>query len=177
MTTAVGDFNRDGRLDIAMSPMYNDGYLVWYEAPPDPRNGTWVKHVLGPASYVHQGSLQIADFDGDGSLDIAFAEQEQSSSKRIGVYFNSGVGFSWTLQVLATTGGHNAKAGIIETTGTRAFCALIMGFYGAPNPVELWRNANIGVPPSGPISDNFNATTLNTSLWTVANPVVMGRFA
>jgi hypothetical protein len=99
MTTAVADFNRDGRLDVAMSPMYNDGYLVWYKAPPDPHNGRWVKHVLGPASYIHQGSLQIADFDGDGNLGIAFAEQEESSSKRIGVYFNSGAGSAWTLQV------------------------------------------------------------------------------
>lgn len=172
MTTAVADFNRDGRLDVAMSPMYNDGYLVWYEAPPDPRNGTWVKHVLGPASYIHQGSLQIADFDGDGSLDIAFAEQEQSSSKRIGVYFNSGVGSSWTLQVLATTGGHNAKAGIIGNDRNPSLLCANHGFYGAPNPVELWRNADIvGPPPSGPVSDNFNATTLNTSLWTVVNPV------
>jgi len=48
MTTAVADFNRDGRRDIAMSPMYNDGYLVWYEEPPDPRNGTWSSMFSDP---------------------------------------------------------------------------------------------------------------------------------
>jgi hypothetical protein len=172
MTTAAADFNGDGRLDIAMSPMYNDGYLVWYEAPADPRNGQWIKHTLGPSSYVHQGSLQIADFDGDGTPDIAFAEQEQSSTKRIGIYFNGGRGSSWTLQVLANTGGHNPKAGIIGNDRLPSLLSANHGFYGAPNPIELWRSGQGGSSPShGPVSDNFNKTVLDTSLWTFMNPV------
>jgi FG-GAP-like repeat/Beta xylosidase C-terminal Concanavalin A-like domain len=172
MTTAAADFNRDGRLDIAMSPMYNNAYLVWYEAPADPRNGQWIKHTLGPSSYIHQGALQIADFDGDGTPDIAFAEQEQSSTKRIAIYFNVGWGSSWTLQVLANTGGHNPKAGIIGNDRLPSLLSANHGFYGAPNPIELWRTGQTTSPPShGPVSDNFNRAALDTSLWTFANPV------
>jgi hypothetical protein len=152
MTSAVADFNHDGRLDIAMTPMYDDGNLVWYEGPADPRNGTWVKHVIGPMSYVHQGSLQIADFDGDGNLDIAFAEQEQSASKRIGIYYNNGNASSWTLQVLATTGGHNIKAGMIGNDRLPSLLSANHGNFGAPNPLELWRNTGHPTPagPAGP---------------------------
>src|SRR5262249_32638226 len=85
MTSAVTDINHDGRVDILMCPMYADGNLVWYESTS--ANGTtWTKHVIGPVSYVHQGSLQLQDFNGDGQLDIAFAEQEQSTTKRVGVF-------------------------------------------------------------------------------------------
>jgi hypothetical protein len=173
MTSAVADLNHDGSLDIAMTPMYDDGNLVWYEGPADPRNGTWVKHVIGPMSYVHQGSLQIADFDGDGNPDIAFAEQEQSATKRVGIYYNNGNASSWTLQVLATTGGHNIKAGMIGNDRLPSLLSANHGVFGAANPLELWRNA--GYPTStGPVSDEFNGTVLDSSVWRFENPAGNG---
>jgi hypothetical protein len=172
MTSATADLNRDGRMDVVMTPMYNDGNLVWYEGPPDTRNGTWVKHVIGPMSYVHQGSLQIADFDGDGNPDIAFAEQEQSASKRIGIYYNNGAALSWTLQVLAMTGGHNMKAGRIGNDRLPSLLSANHGYYGAANPLELWRNT--GHPTAaGPVSDEFNNTVLNSSVWRFEDLQVM----
>jgi regulation of enolase protein 1 (concanavalin A-like superfamily) len=122
--------------------------------------------------------LRIADFDGDGLLDIAFAEQEQSASKRIGIFLNGGAGASWNLQVLATTGGHNLKTGIIGNDLLPSLLCANHGFYGAPNPVELWRNITSApvIPPpqppsGGPVSDEFNSPVLNTSLWTLQNPL------
>jgi hypothetical protein len=168
MTSAAFDLNRDGRVDVAMTPMYNDGNLVWYEAPADPRNGAWVKHMIGPMSYVHQASLQIADFDGDGNPDIAFAEQEQSAAKRVGVYFSSQAASSWSLQVVAATGGHNLKAGVVGNDSYPSLLCANHGFYGAPNPLELWRNtgAVTGVPPV--ISNVAAAPALSTAtiIWT-----------
>ncbi|MCU1260341.1 MAG: hypothetical protein JWO80_3226 [Bryobacterales bacterium] len=168
MTSAATDFNGDGRVDVAMTPMYNDGNLVWYESPADPRTGAWVKHIIGPMSYVHQGSLQIADFDGDGRPDIAFAEQEQSAGKRIGVYFSSQAASSWNMQLLAATGGHNLKAGIVGNDSYPSVLSANHGFYGAPNPLELWRNLGTaaGVPPviSGVVA--VPALSTATILWT-----------
>ena len=169
MTSATVDFNRDGRVDVAMTPMYNDGNLVWYESPADPRTGTWVRHVIGPMSYVHQGSLQIADFDGDGNPDIAFAEQEQSAGKRIGIYFSSQAASSWSMQLLAATGGHNMKAGIVGNDNYPSLLSANHGFYGAPNPVELWRNlgsAATGVPPVISNVSAVPAQNTATILWT-----------
>jgi hypothetical protein len=46
-----------------------DGPLMWYEW----LKGTWMAHKLADIHFGH--SLQIADFDGDGNLDIFCAEQ------------------------------------------------------------------------------------------------------
>ncbi len=139
MTTAAGDFNGDGRLDIAMAPMYARGDLVWYEAPADRRTGIWNKHVIGAVAYVHQGSLQVADFDGDGSPDIGFAEQEQSNSRRIGIWYHHGFGNNWSLSVLARTGGHNIKAGHIGHDLLPSLLTANHGYTGTANPLELFR--------------------------------------
>jgi hypothetical protein len=46
-----------------------DGPLIWYEWV----KGTWIAHKLADIHFGH--SLQIADFNGDGNLDIFCAEQ------------------------------------------------------------------------------------------------------
>jgi hypothetical protein len=145
MTTATADFNHDGHVDIAMSRMYGDGNLVWYEATSG--NGvSWLKHVIGPANSVHQGSLQVMDFNGDGQIDIAFAEQEQSATSRVGVFYNENSGAAWRLQVLSTFGGHNLKAGIIGIDNYPSIWSANHGYFGAPNPLELWRHTGSEIP-------------------------------
>ena len=139
MTTAAADFNADGRLDIVMAPMYARGNLVWYEAPPDRRTGIWIKHVIGRIAYVHQGSLQVADFDGDGIPDIGFAEQEQSAERRIGIWYHHGTGNDWRLSVLARSGGHNIKAGRVGHDLLPSLLTANHGYTGVANPLELFR--------------------------------------
>jgi regulation of enolase protein 1 (concanavalin A-like superfamily) len=172
LSVAAGDFNLDGRTDIAMAPMYADGTLVWYETPADRYSGNWIKHPIGPASYIHQGSLQIRDIDGDGLTDIGFAEQEQSSTKRIGIFFNLGKAASWRLQVLASTGGHNPKTGIIGNDQHPSLLTANHGFFGAPNALELFRDlaGAVSPPPSQLSSDDFDGATLGAG-WTAINPL------
>lgn len=142
MTTATADLNGDGRIDVVMAPMYAAGRLVWYEAPEQRRRGTWVRHVIGDASYVHQGSLRIADFDGDGSLDIGFAEQEQSATRRIGIWYHRGN--AWRLSVLARSGGHNIKAGRVGDDRLPSLLTANHGYTGVANPLELFRHVRAG---------------------------------
>jgi hypothetical protein len=145
MTTTVSDFNLDGRLDIAMAPMYNNGNLVWYQAPAKPeQNQQWAKKVIGPVNYVHQGSLQAVDFDGDGVPDLGFAEQEQSKSRRIAIYYNGNSGASWTLETLAATGGHNPKMAAIGNDRQPSIFSANHGYNGFANPLQLWRNQDRG---------------------------------
>ncbi|MCA1597026.1 MAG: FG-GAP-like repeat-containing protein [Chloroflexi bacterium] len=161
ITTAVSDFNHDGRLDVAAVPMYPDNAntgdgLVWYEAPRDPRNGHWIKHSIEHTiGWVHQGSLRVADFNGDGAPDIAFAEQEQSSDRtdgvrpyrRVGIYYSRRRGAAWDLQLLSSyptdpdAGGHNIKEDRVGRDRLPSLLIVNHGFYHAPNPVLLWRNS------------------------------------
>ena len=142
MAIAVADLNLDGRLDVLMAPMYQTGGLVWFAAPKNPRSGHWTEHVIDPTiRFVHQNSLQVADFNGDGLPDIAFAEQEQSDTKRVGVFYSQKRdGSRWLRQILETSGGHNIKVGMIGHDRFPSILCANHGFFGAPNPVELWRN-------------------------------------
>ncbi len=141
MTTAITDINHNGRKDILLAPMYGGGGLVWYEAPSMP-GGTWVRHMIDPTvNFVHQGSLKLADFDGNGYLDIAFAEQDQSPTRRIGILYNlNGDGSKWKLQVLSTRGGHNIKVGVLGNDEYPSIVSARWGQFGSADPLVVWRD-------------------------------------
>ena len=105
MSTAIADLNGDHRNDIVLAPMYGGGGLVWVSAP-SRAGGTWKRHMIDSTiNFVHQGSLQIADFNGDGLPDIAFAEQDQSPTRRVGIFYNlSPDGSKWRSQILSLNG-------------------------------------------------------------------------
>lgn len=141
MTTAIADVNHDGRNDVILAPMYGGGGLVWYEAPAV-AGGAWHRHLIDKTvNFVHQGSLQPADFNGNGSPDIAFAEQDQSPTHRVGVFYNvNGDGSKWRLQVLSAGGGHNIKVGLLGTDKRPSILSALHGYFGARNPLLLWRD-------------------------------------
>ena len=136
VAVAVADLNEDGRPDVILAFGESVGEMAWYEAPLDPEDGpSWVKHpIASPVDYVH--TFKLADIDGDGQLDIVFAEMQQSTRKRVGFFRNGGQGASWTLQVLAETGSHNVRVGDIGADGD--LDVLGANWQGAP--VELWEN-------------------------------------
>jgi hypothetical protein len=140
-TVAVSsaDLNGDGRRDVVLAFGESEGELAWYEAPLDPENGPgWVKHpIASPVDYVH--TFKLADMDGDGQLDIVFAEMAQSTRKRVGFFRNGGSAASWTLQVLSENGSHNVRVGDLGADGD--LDVLGANWQGAP--VEIWENLRI----------------------------------
>ncbi len=140
MTTAIADIDGDGHNDIVLAPMYGGGGLVWYEAP-KPTSGVWKRHMIDATiNFVHQGSLQIADFNGNGHPDIAFAEQDQSPTRRVGVLYNmNGNGSGWRMQILSLNGGQNIKVGPLGANRQLGLLSARHGFLGGANPLLLWK--------------------------------------
>ena len=57
----AGDVNKDGRTDIIVP-------TGWFEAPADPRTGTWIFH--GDFNLGETGFIHVLDVNGDGRPDI-----------------------------------------------------------------------------------------------------------
>ena len=124
--------------------------------------GAWTKHVIdATAGWVHASSIQLADFDGDGLLDVCYAEQDQSGpaswggpgrgdgvpSPRLAIcYRTRRNGSAWRTQIVSQypevgAGGFNSKVGTIGHDTLPSIVTSLHGFYSSANPILLWRNA------------------------------------
>ncbi|HMH34461.1 MAG TPA: hypothetical protein VK543_15595, partial [Puia sp.] len=75
---AVGKFKPGKTLQIVVSPGDGEGPVKWYECTGDPEDSkAWTGHDLVGRSLVHGHSLQVADINGDGNLDIFVAEMSK----------------------------------------------------------------------------------------------------
>ena len=133
----VADMNRDGRLDVVLSVSEGSGNLAWFEAPLDPKTGAWDKHIIEGTELDGAHSLQVADMDNDGYLDVVTAEMHISSQKRVIVYINK-EGVLWTRQIVATSGSHNLRVGDIGNDGDMDIIGK--NFAGVGRVVEMWEN-------------------------------------
>ena len=166
MAFTAGDINNDGRIDLVCAsqgegPGHGDDNrqigegLVWYEAPADPRSGNWIKHTIDASvSWVHASSIKLADFDGDGHLDVNYAQQDQSrfrkdgsaTKQQLGIFYNlDGKGLAWQQQILTQypdygAGGFNSKVGLIGKDKLPSIFTSLHSAFHDPNPLMLWRH-------------------------------------
>jgi hypothetical protein len=142
-TVAVADFNGDARPDVALAPSELAGQhyrLSWFEAPEDPRVGSWREHRLADPIEAVVHSLAATDFDRDGRMDIAFAEMHQGADPdEVGMFLNRGAGHPWEKIVVSTTGSHGLQTldvdgdGAPDVFGANWSCPL--------HTVQLWHNS------------------------------------
>ncbi|HVJ15789.1 MAG TPA: VCBS repeat-containing protein, partial [Polyangiaceae bacterium] len=103
----VADIDEDGAADLVYAPKEdNVSEIAWYSAG-DPTQA-WTRHVVAPAGFVHE--FVVADFDGAGRPDIAFAEMSPGPSRRVGIFLQTAPG-EWSLNLIAEDGSHNIVAG------------------------------------------------------------------
>ena len=139
---AVGDLNGDSRPDVILAPSELKGgthRIAWYEAPTNAKARSWKQHIIEEPVETVIHALAVADFDGDGKLDVAAAHMHQGKPpQEVVVYLNTGVGLNWKRQVIATTGSHDIVAADLDGDSRPD---LLGANHGGPfQPVELWLN-------------------------------------
>lgn len=130
---AVADLNGDGTLDLIMSEGESDhGRLAWFEGP------DWTMHIIKD-SLFHPHSLEVADFNKDGHINIFVGEMGlgRNPHPRLLIYLNDGDGSFSEFLVDSENPTHEAKVADIGNTGS----VDIIGkpFY-PNNQVDLWEN-------------------------------------
>jgi hypothetical protein len=114
--TVVGDFNGDGKLDVAFSDSELPGYQVaWYNSATPLVDGGWVRHPVTTVDYCH--NLQAADFDLDGDVDLLVGGMIQSQHRGLKIMLNNGNGSQWKEDVIQTDGSYSAELGDIDNDG------------------------------------------------------------
>lgn len=118
----VADIDNDGRAEVFITHSERAGYpLAWYDAD-DPKDGPWTEHVLiedWPAAQ----SMQIADMDLDGDLDVISgvnqgrAKNLEKTTFPVTVFLNEGGGQSWTRYEITDQGIYNAEVADVDGDG------------------------------------------------------------
>jgi hypothetical protein len=121
--SVVVDLDKDGHPDVILAS--EEGYdgVAWYNW--DAAQQKWIKHQIAPAkSYSGLHSLRIADFDGDGDMDVFTAEMamsgyiKQEPPHKVTVWENIDIKKNeWKEHIVAETGSHNARVGDIDGDG------------------------------------------------------------
>ncbi len=106
----VADINEDGRLDVVQTVEEMRGGRVWWMENLGPDSGgtiQWFRHEIAGWDRIMGGlhSLGVADFTGNGKLDVITAEQDWQRARpgakgeenpRYYLWENLGVGPSWS---------------------------------------------------------------------------------
>lgn len=141
----VGDFDQDGQLEVIMVSADHQGSLLYYKCDGDPRyTENWKRKDLLGIEVNHGHSLQVADFDGDGHLDILCAEMRQWSGKddhpeaKMWLLYGNGKG-DFKIEEMATGFCvHEAKIG--DFTGDGKLDIATKPYVWESNRIDVWIN-------------------------------------
>jgi hypothetical protein len=140
------DVNGDGMMDVISGQSEGPGGgiapppggMIWWQAPSDRRNGSWIKHTMD-FTLVDVHKIQVADMDKNGTLDILAVEQDQSPLNRVAVFYNDGKG-NLTEQIISNAKGHNDPIGDVTGNGSLDILNSGHGYFNDSHPLQIFLN-------------------------------------
>ena len=139
---AVGDFNGDGRLDIAASDT-RDGIVQIFMGNGDGTFNAGASYATDTASSPSPLNVVIGDFNHDGKLDLAIAN---AAAGTVGVLLGNGDGTFGNLASYPVTGFEPQSVTTADVNGDGYLDLLVPGFTDGPGAVGvlLANNDNSG---------------------------------
>ncbi|MCB0046993.1 MAG: VCBS repeat-containing protein [Caldilineaceae bacterium] len=133
------DMDRDGDLDAVIGYGHDEeGKLAWYEQPDDAAT-LWTEHLI--ANLINPQSVDVADMDRDGDLDIVVGEHNLNAleESRLFLYENiDGQGGAWEAHLLYTGDEHHDAARLVDIDGDGDLDIVSTGWI--QNRVLLYEN-------------------------------------
>jgi hypothetical protein len=140
----TADLNGDGKPEVVMVTSDHKGPIRWYECCGDPtQTESWRTHPVVDFEIDHGHSLEIADFDGDGHLDILCAEMRDwiagdNPKCKMWIFYGDGKGNFSPREIAEGYGIHEAKIGDFDGDGRPDICAK--PFCWDTNRIDVWLN-------------------------------------
>ncbi|NBC17466.1 MAG: T9SS type A sorting domain-containing protein [Bacteroidetes bacterium] len=163
----LADVNGDGRLDavVGYEAISRPGVLAWYEQPMS-ATSLWTEHVI--ATIIGPMSVDVADLDGDGDVDVVAGEHSTADPEaaRLYVFENAdGAGRSWTQHLVHTGDEHHDGAHLADLDGDGDLDIVSIGWthgrvvvYENTGPTD--RDTSRAAPPS-PVGIDLGANYPN----------------
>jgi len=138
---AVADLNGDGILDVVLCEAEtHPARIAWFEGPEmnRPVGSSWRMHLLRDDLF-HGHSLAIADFNGDGLLDIFVGEMGlgRNPEPRLIIYLNQGNGSFEEVIIQRGIPTHEAKVGDLTGDGRPD---IVGKPYRPESHIDVWFN-------------------------------------
>jgi hypothetical protein len=164
---AVADVNGDGKLDLvinSISFLDSDAFQVGVLLGSG--DGTFQGPILAPAQPGGSGDLALGDFNGDGRMDAAVADQLGASTGDLSVFFGNGDGsFQPNLRLDLLTGG-NDPSGVAAADLNGDGLVDLVAANSSSSTVGVLLNTSTAPAP---------AATTTTTLGTSAPTAVFGQ--
>jgi len=137
------DMDHDGDLDavIGYQAISTTGALAWYEQGTDP-TAQWTEHLI--ANITGPMSVDVADLDNDGDLDVVAGEHDlnnPSSARAMAFENTDGAGTSWTPYTIHTGDEHHDGMQLVDIDNDGDLDVISVGWKN--NIVVLYENTSI----------------------------------